>query len=402
MSKVNELRTKRAKAWEQAKAFLDSHRSEKGILSAEDTEVYERMEQEIVDLGREIERQEKLDAMGREMEAPLMAPLTTKPEAVKKDEKIGTASDTYRDAFWNQVRSRNGLSYEIHNALSEGVDSEGGYLVPDEFERTLVQALEEDNVIRAHAHVFTTSNGVHKIPVVATKGVANWIDEGQAYGESDDVFAQEQIDAHKVGTLIKVSEELLDDSAFDLQSYISKEFTRRIGAKEEEAFLIGDGSKKPTGILHATAGAQVGVTAAGAAAITADELIDLYYSLKSPYRKNAIWVLNDGSIRAIRKLKDLSGQYLWQPGLRQGEPDMLLGKPLYTSAYMPNIAAGAKTILFGDLSYYWIGDRKGITFKRLNERYADFGQVGFLASKRVDAKLILPEAVKVLQQKASS
>ena len=402
MSKVNELRTKRAKTWEQAKAFLDSHRSEKGILSAEDTEVYERMEQEIVDLGREIERQEKLDAMGREMEAPLMAPLTTKPEAKKKDEKIGTASDAYRDAFWNQVRSRNGLSYEIRNALSEGVDSEGGYLVPDEFERTLVQALEEDNVIRAHAHVFTTSNGVHKIPVVATKGVANWIDEGQAYGESDDVFAQEQIDAHKVGTLIKVSEELLDDSAFDLQSYISKEFTRRIGAKEEEAFLIGDGSKKPTGILHATAGAQVGVTAAGAAAITADELIDLYYSLKSPYRKNAIWVLNDGSIRAIRKLKDLSGQYLWQPGLRQGEPDMLLGKPLYTSAYMPNIAAGVKTILFGDLSYYWIGDRKGITFKRLNERYADFGQVGFLASKRVDAKLILPEAVKVLQQKASS
>ena len=402
MSKVNELRTKRAKAWEQAKAFLDSHRSEKGILSAEDTEVYERMEQEIVDLGREIERQEKLDAMAREMEAPLMAPLTAKPEAVKKDQKIGTASDAYRDAFWNQVRSRNGLPYEIRNALSEGVDSEGGYLVPDEFERTLVQALEEDNVIRAHAHVFTTSNGVHKIPVVATKGVANWIDEGQAYGESDDVFAQEQIDAHKVGTLIKVSEELLDDSAFDLQSYISKEFTRRIGAKEEEAFLIGDGSKKPTGILHATAGAQVGVTAAGAAAITADELIDLYYSLKSPYRKNAIWVLNDGSIRAIRKLKDLSGQYLWQPGLRQGEPDMLLGKPLYTSAYMPNIAAGAKTILFGDLSYYWIGDRKGITFKRLNERYADFGQVGFLASKRVDAKLILPEAVKVLQQKASS
>ena len=402
MSKVNELRTKRAKTWEQAKAFLDSHRSEKGILSADDTEVYERMEQEIVDLGREIERQEKLDAMGREMEAPLMAPLTTKPEAKKKDEKIGTASDAYRDAFWNQVRSRNGFSYEIRNALSEGVDSEGGYLVPDEFERTLVQALEEDNVIRAHAHVFTTSNGVHKIPVVATKGVANWIDEGQAYGESDDVFAQEQIDAHKVGTLIKVSEELLDDSAFDLQSYISKEFTRRIGAKEEEAFLIGDGSKKPTGILHATAGAQVGVTAAGAAAITADELIDLYYSLKSPYRKNAIWVLNDGSIRAIRKLKDLSGQYLWQPGLRQGEPDMLLGKPLYTSAYMPNIAAGAKTILFGDLSYYWIGDRKGITFKRLNERYADFGQVGFLASKRVDAKLILPEAVKVLQQKASS
>ena len=171
MSKVNELRTKRAKTWEQAKAFLDSHRGENGILSAEDTETYERMEQEIVDLGREIERQERLDAMGREMEAPLMAPLTAKPEGRKKDEKTGTASDAYRDAFWNQVRSRNGISYEIRNALSEGVDSEGGYLVPDEFERTLVQALEEDNVIRAHAHVFTTSNGIHKIPVVATMKV---------------------------------------------------------------------------------------------------------------------------------------------------------------------------------------------------------------------------------------
>ena len=113
-------------------------------------------------------------------------------------------------------------------------------------------------------------------------------------------------------------------------------------------------------------------------------------------------MLNDSSIRAIRKLKDLNNQYLWQPGLREGEPDLLLGKPLYTSAYMPTIAAGARTILFGDLSYYWIGDRKGITFKRLNERYADYGQVGFLASRRVDAKLILPEAVKVLQQKASS
>ena len=402
MSKVNELRTKRAKTWEQAKEFLDSHRSENGILSAEDTEVYEKMEQEIVDLGREIERQEKLDALGREMEAPLMAPLTAKPESRKKDEKIGTASDAYRDAFWNQVRSRNGISYEIRNALSVGVDSEGGYLVPDEFERTLVQALEEDNVIRAHAHVFTTSNGIHKIPVVATKGVANWIDEGAAYGESDDVFAQEQIDAHKVGTLIKVSEELLDDAAFDLQSYISREFTRRIGAKEEEAFIVGDGSKKPTGLLHATAGAEVGVTAAGAAAITADELIDLYYSLRSPYRKKAIWVLNDGTVRAIRKLKDQTGQYLWQPGLRNGEPDMILGKPLYTSAYMPILEAGAKTIMFGDLSYYWIGDRKGITFKRLNERYADYGQIGFLASKRVDGKLILPEAIKVLQQKTSS
>ena len=400
MSKINELRIRRAKAWEQTKAFLDSHRSDKGILSAEDTQTYERMEQEIVDLGHEIERQERLDAMEREMAAPISAPITSKPDNSKSDTKTGRASDAYKTAFWNQIRSKNMMTPELKNALQEGVDSEGGYLVPDEYEHTLVMGLEGANVIRAHAHVFTTSNGVHKIPVVASKGTASWIDEEGAYTESDDVFGQEQIDAHKLGTIIKVSEELITDSVFDLEQYFTAEFARRIGSKEEEAFLVGNGVKKPTGLLNETGGAQLGVTAASATAITADELIDLYYSLKSPYRKNAIWILNDSTIKAIRKLKDSSGQYLWQPAIKDGEVNTILGKPYFTSSYAPEIGSAAKSILFGDLNFYWIGDRQGITFKRLNEKYADMGQIGFLASKRVDAKLVLPEAVKYLQQKA--
>lgn len=400
MSKINELRTRRAKAWEQTKAFLDSHRSDKGILSAEDTQTYERMEQEIVDLGHEIERQERLDAMEREMAAPVSAPITSKPDNSKSDTKTGRASDAYKTAFWNQIRSKNMMTPELKNALQEGVDSEGGYLVPDEYEHTLVMGLEGANVIRAHAHAFTTSNGVHKIPVVASKGTASWIDEEGAYTESDDVFGQEQIDAHKLGTIIKVSEELITDSVFDLEQYFTAEFARRIGSKEEEAFLVGNGVKKPTGLLNETGGAQLGVTAASATSITADELIDLYYSLKSPYRKNAIWILNDSTIKAIRKLKDGSGQYLWQPAIKDGEVNTILGKPYFTSSYAPEIGSAAKSILFGDLNFYWIGDRQGITFKRLNEKYADMGQIGFLASKRVDAKLVLPEAVKYLQQKA--
>lgn len=400
MSKVNELRTKRAKTWEQAKAFLDSHRGENGILSAEDTETYERMEQEIVDLGHEIERQERLDAMGREMEAPLMAPLTTKPEGKKKEEKTGRASDAYRKAFWDQLRRKDAMTPELRNALETGTDSEGGYLVPDEFERTLVQGLKENGIVRAHSHVITTSSGLHKIPVVASHGSAAWIDEEGAYTDSDEVFGQVQLDAHKVGTLIKVSEELLNDSAFNLERYITSEFSRRIGDKEEEAFLIGNGSSKPTGMLNATGGGTVGVTAAGAAAITADELVDLYYALKAPYRKNAIWVLNDTTIKLIRKLKTGDGQYLWQPGIKDGEQNMILGRPYCTSPFMPSAAAGAKTIIFGDLNYYWIGDRVGITFKRLNELYAGNGQVGFMASKRLDGRTVLPEAIQILQQHA--
>ena len=112
-----------------------------------------------------------------------------------------------------------------------------------------------------------------------------------------------------------------------------------------------------------------------------------------------MWVLNDTTVKAVRKLKDGSGQYLWQPSLTTGAPDTLLGRPVNTSAYMPTIAAGVKSIAFGDFGYYWIADRQGRSFKRLNELYAANGQVGFLASQRVDGKLILPEAIKVLVQK---
>ena len=393
---VNELRAMRAKAWEAAKNFLDSHRGETGILSDEDTKTYEEMEAKIVNLGKEIERQEKMDAMEREMAMPVNIPITSKPENTKMEEKKGRASDAYKKAFWNGMRSKYA---SVSNVLSEGTDSEGGYLVPDEYENTLVQALEGENVIRGRSHVITTSNGTHKIPVVASKGEASWIDENGAYPEDDDTFAQVNIDAHKVGTIIKVSEELLNDSAFNLESYFAQEFGRRIGTKEEEAFINGNGSSKPTGIL---ASAEVGVTTASDKAITADELIDLFYSLKGVYRRNAVWVLNDTTVKAIRKLKDNNGQYIWQPALKDGDHDTLLGRPILTTGAMPEIAADAKPVIFGDLSYYWIGDRQGVTFKRLNERYADMGQVGFLASKRVDGKLVLPEAIKVLKMKTAA
>ena len=397
---INELRTKRAKAWESAKAVLDSHRNDKGVLSAEDDATYARMENDISELGKEIARMERLEAMDAEMSKPVNTPIIEKPASAKVETKVGRATDDYKKAFWNHARKRD--SYEVRNALQVGADSEGGYLVPDTFERTLISALEAENVIRKHAHVFTTSHGSHKIPVVSTRGTAAWVDEEGQIPESDDAFGQQLIGAHKVATLIKVSEELLNDSAFDLEGYFTTEFARRIGNAEEAAFLTGNGSGKPTGILAGLGGAEVGVTAASETAITADELIDLFYSLKAPYRKNAIWVLNDSTIKAIRKLKDHNGQYLWQPALRDGEYDTILGKRIFTSPYAPEIGAGVKSIAFGDFSYYWIGDRQGVSFKRLNERFAETGQVGFIATKRVDAKLILPEAIKVLQQKGTA
>ena len=397
---ILELREKRSKAWEAAKAFLDSHRTEKGILTAEDDAAYTKMEQEIEDLGREIARMERREALDAELNKPVNTPITGKPMPAAGDEKKGRASDEYKRNFWNAMRMT-GDPHIIRNALQEGTDSEGGYLVPDEFERTLVKALEEENIFRKLAKIIQTSSGDRKIPVVTTHGSAAWLDEEEQLTESDEVFGQTSLSAHKLGTFIKVSDELLNDSVFDLESYISTEFARRIGSKEEEAFFTGDGSGKPTGIFAASGGADVGVTSAAAAALTADELIDLFYSLRSPYRKKAVWVMNDSTVKAIRKLKDGNGQYLWQPALTAGTPDTILNRPVYTSSYVPAIAAGAKTIAFGDFGYYWIADRQGRSFKRLNELFATTGQVGFMATQRVDGKLILSEAIKVLQQKAS-
>ena len=404
MSKILELREKRAKAWDAAKQFLDAKRGADGMLSEEDTATYDKMEQDVMNLGKEIERLERQVAIDAELSKATSTPLTGKPGAkMGKDEKekSGRASDEYKGSFWNAMRVKAPMP-SVLNALQEGTDSEGGYLVPDEFERTLVEALEEENVFRTLAHVIRTSSGDRKIPVVASKGSASWVDEEGAYQESDDAFSQVSIGAYKLGTMIKVSEELLADSVFDLEAYISKEFARRIGAREEESFFNGDGKGKPLGILAAAGGAEVGVTAASATAITADEVIDLFYSLKAPYRKNAVWLLNDATVKQIRKLKDTTGQYLWQPSLVAGTPDTILGRPVKTSAFMPTAAAGAKTIAFGDFKYYWIADRQGRTFKKLSELYAANGQVGFMGTQRVYGKLVLPEAVKVLQQKPGS
>ena len=402
MNKILELREKRAKAWETAKAFLDTKRGADGIVSAEDTAIYDKMEADVVALGNEIDRLEKQEALDRELSKPLNMPLTGRPNIPGIETRSGRASDEYRKAFWNAMRTRSGegLDPVIRNALQIGTDTEGGYLVPDEFERTLIEALDEENIFRKLANVISTSSGDRKIPVVASKGTASWIDEEGAIPESDDSFGQVSIGAYKLGTMIKVSEELLNDSVFNLENYIAKEFARRIGNKEEDAFFTGDGSGKPTGLLAATGGAQLGVTAASATAITVDEILDLFYSLKAPYRNKAVFVMNDATVKAIRKLKDGQGQYIWQPSLQAGTPDTILNRPVYTSAYVPNIAASAKSIIFGDFGYYWVADRQGRVFKRLNELYAATGQVGFVATQRVDGKLILPEAIKVLQQKA--
>lgn len=389
---ILELREKRNKAWEAAKAFLESHRTEKGTLTAEDDATYTQMEQEINDLGKEIARLERQEALEAELNRPVNQPLTSKPGSGRGEEpKTGRASDEYRKAMLDAFRSN---FKRVSNILQEGVDADGGYLVPEEYDHRLIDTLSEENIMRRLATIITTS-GEHKINIAATKPAASWIEEGGALTFGDATFSQILLDAHKLHVAIKVTEELLYDNAFNLEGYILDQFGKALANAEEDAFLNGDGTGKPLGLFAATGGGTVAGTLS--AAIKSDDMLDLVYALKRPYRKSASFILNDKTLSSLRKLKDNNGAYIWQPSYQAGEPDRILGYAVHTSAYAPEDA-----IAYGDYKYYNIGDRGTRSFSELRELFAGNGMIGYVAKERVDGKLILPEAVQILKLKAST
>lgn len=395
---VQELMNKRAKAWEAAKAFLDSHRNSDGLLSTEDGETYDRMEKEITDYTTEIDRLTRQAAIDDQLSKPTSSPLTGKPgiDVHASLEKKGRASHAYATAMLASMRT--GFR-QVSDVLEEGNDANGGYLVPEEWDSRLIDKLGEENIFRGLATTITTS-GEHKINIAATKPAAAWIEEGQALTFGDATFDQVVLDAHKLHVAIKITEELLYDNAFNLESYIIDQFGKAIGNAEEDAFLNGDGKGKPLGILAADGGGQKAVTL-DTAKISTDDILTLIYSLKRPYRKSAKFILNDQTLAVLRKLKDANQAYIWQPSYTAGEPDRLCGYEVLTSAYCPGLEAGKNCIAFGDFSYYNIGDRGVRSLQELRELFAGNGMVGYVAKERVDGKLVLPEAVQLLGVKVA-
>lgn len=386
---IKELMEKRAKVWEGAKEFVDTHEDKNGLLSEADTETYNKMEKDIEDLTKAIERQERADRLEAELSKPVSTPITGKPFTKDPEpEKKGIASDAYKEAMISAMRSN---FRNVSNVLQEGVDADGGYLVPAEYDRRLIDVLSEANIMRGLATTITTS-GLHKINIAATKPAAAWIEEGGALTFGDATFDQIYLDAYKLHVAIKITEELLYDNAFGLENYIITEFGKALANAEEDAFLNGDGKGKPTGIFAADGGGDVAGTLT--AAIKSDDLLDMVYGLKRPYRKRASFIMNDATLASLRKLKDNNGAYTWQPSYREGEPDRVLGYGVNTSAFAPTSA-----ISFGDYSYYNIGDRGSRSFSELREIFAGNGMIGYVAKERVDGKLILPEAVKILNLK---
>jgi len=417
---VNALLEQRAGVFEKMRDLTVKAESEERDLTSEEAQEFDRMETDAAALEQRARRMEKLIGVVPEAEARKIKQAEENNEDEGREERKLPATlgeyreqkaveagkrpqddPEYRAMFfkWLSSSTDHDLTGEEHRVLSKASAGAGLNLVPTNFEKELVQILRFFGVMRDLSNVITTDSGAAlQIPAISSHGAAAWTAENASYTASDEAFAQVTLNAWKAATIMLVSEELLQDSAFDLESYIKTEFGSRIGVIENTAFMVGDGSSKPTGV---TTQASAGVTAAGATAITYADLLGLFHSLAVPYRRNAVWVFGDAAVKGIRGITGTVGQPLWQPALTAGQPDTLLGKPVYVDPDMASasaISTGTISGLFGDFSFYWIRDSSGIAFQRLNELYAANGQVGFRAYHRTDGKLMNTAAIKKLTQ----
>ena len=281
------------------------------------------------------------------------------------------------------------------NTLREGSDSEGGYLVPDSFEHRVVQAMTEKNVMRRLGTVIQTEHTL-RIPVAKGFTPADWVPEEGIISVTEGEFDEVKIEAHKVATSIRVSDELLEDCGFDLEDFIISQFADRIARAEEQAFLYGDGKAKPLGLIHQL---EREIVTEAAGKISTDDLLELIHAIPPKYRDGAVLLMHDSTLRELYKLQTGNGNYIWNENLKKGQPLTILGHRVITSPSMPSIESGKVPILFGNFSFYTIGDRQHRRVKRLNEVYAQQGQVAFIMSQRVDAKLLDRNAIVALKVK---
>ena len=283
----------------------------------------------------------------------------------------------------------------VTNTLREGADNEGGYLAPDAFERQIVQAMTEQNVMRRLGTIVQTERTM-KFPVAKGFGPADWVPEEGVIPVTEGEFDEVRLEAHKVATTIRVSDELLEDCGFNLEGFLASQFASRIASAEEHAFLYGDGKAKPLGLIHQL---DREVTTEKAGRITVDDLIELIHAIPRPYRKGAVLLMNDTTLRELRKLVDGEGNPIWYENLQKGSPLAILSYRVVTSPAMPGMESGKAPILFGNFRHFVIGDRQHRRVKRLNEVYAQQGQVAYIMSQRVDAKLLDRNAIAALRMK---
>lgn len=394
---IRDLLAERKSLWDKAKKFFDEHVGADGTMSREDAKKFDKMEAEIEGMTRTIDAHKKLESWDLEMAKPLnerrVYEQPYNPFANSGTTKGNINGKEYRENFMKAFRDR---FSRANDYLRVGELSDGGYLCPTEFNDAIVSKLQEDNVLRQVCKVITTAS-THQIPVIATQPAASWIGEGDTVTFSNASFGQVTLDAHKLAVALLVSNELLQDSYYGLENFLIEEFGRAFARAEEESFLNGDGTNnQPLGLLPTLAQSATSTLQTTGAEISADDLITLMYSVDRPYRANASWLINDSTLANIRRLKDSTQNFLWQPSLTEGEPPQLLGHRVYTSSFMPPTASGNTCVLFGDFSRVVIGERGNRQVRPLRELYAMSDKTAFLMLERVDVALTDRHAIRGL------
>lgn len=381
---INQLQEKRANVWEQAKALLDAASADKRDLTAEEDQSWQRMNADIDGIDARVKS--ITEAEQREADAAeAFAKIARQPREGRGGES--PVMDEVR-SFLRGERGALTLERDVKfRDLTKGVAASGGATVPISFYGQLVEhMIDNSGVMQANPTVLETSSGeTIEIPVTTSYSSATLTAENVALTESDPAFAKRSLGAYKYGVLIQAPRELIDDTGVDLEGFLARQCGRALGNAFGTDLVVGNAVSKPSGVVQTATTGVTGTNGVGGA-FTADNLIDLYYSVLSSYRQNATWMMRDATIAAVRKLKDTTNQYIWTPGLA-GSPDTIMGRPVVSDPNVAAVALSAKSVIFGDFGAYFVRIAGGIRFERSSDFAFNTDQITFKAVLRGDGIL---------------
>lgn len=413
---VTRLQERRQEVWEEAKALADRAADENRNFNEAEERQWREKDSELDALDTRIQDILKGEQRAQDAE-DRVAQLARKPV-----ERTGGGTVAVKTAEQEDAELRAWLRGETRGAYELGLPK--GYErrsllvgatnivpLPTSFIGQLYKTLVDTSSIRqANPTVYTTSSGEPLVvPKSLTEGAAVWTAEAAALTAGDPTFSTVTLNAYKVGKIIQMSSELLQDEGFDVVGFLAESAGRNIGIAVDTAYVVGTGTTQPLGFVGSATvaltaatgtGSLVGLPTAGAS-IGADVLIDLYHSIIPQYRPNASFLMADSTIKVVRKLKDTTGQYIWQPALVAGQPDTILGRPVYADPNMDALGATKKPIAFGDFSGYFIRDVTPIRFERSDDYAFGNDLISFRVLYRTDGKLGDVQAVKTYATAAS-
>jgi HK97 family phage major capsid protein len=410
---VDTLRDRRLNVWETAKAIAERAADEKRNMSGEEERQWDEANAELAKLDERIKSILTGEQRAKDAE-DAMSRLEGKPI----DKRGGSCNEhpqvDYAAEFRKLAGAPKGTGFNVPlpTMTEQRTLLDSNVPLPTSFVGQLYRYLVDTSTIRqTNPTVFSTSSGENLVvPRATAYGTAKWTAEGGTISASDPTVSSVTLGAYKVGVLVQISHELLADEGFDAVGFIASQAGMLIGIAVDTAYVAGTGTTQPTGFTGAATVAVQAATGTGSltglptsGSITgADVLVELYHSVIPQYRPRASWVMNDQTVKVVRKLKDTTGQYIWQPALVAGQPDTLMGRPVYPDPHMPEItAASSPVIAFGDFRGYFVRDVTPLRFERSDEYAFGTDLVSFRALYRTDGQLADTNAVKTYATAAS-